>query len=145
MGYVQSPHLRPVLFRWHWLLNQGSPLSYIALTTGGTNGVHNSEPKHSSVMFIFIIHVPSHTLWKFCPRVLLTTKNNIDTKVSILLQLYPQWPKTVIKIWFSPNVPTSTPHQRGTKHLDHWNHGSKCLLHNSNCNYRHSTTTVWQI
>jgi hypothetical protein len=37
--------------------------------------------------------------------------NNINTKVTPLLQLYPLWLQTVSKIWCSPNALTSTPHQ----------------------------------
>jgi hypothetical protein len=126
---VQSPHLHPILFHQHWSLNQGSPLSCISPIIGGTNAIYNSQPKHNSVMLIFIINVPSCTPWKPCPKVPLTKNSNIKIQVTILLQMYSQW--LVTKIWFLPNAPTSTPHQQGTKHLNHLNHHNRstCLLH----------------
>jgi len=38
--------------------------------------------------------------------------NNINTKVTTLLQLYPHWLQTVSKIWCSPFAWTATPHSK---------------------------------
>jgi len=37
--------------------------------------------------------------------------NNINTRVTTLLQLYTHWPETVSKIWCSPKALTPTPQQ----------------------------------